>query len=192
MATPECDTNVIAKVTYVYHPHSVKLEFFAKLLPGTTSSDSNGNSSTRHSIRARRQQQQQTQPRTPGEPQLSSSSCSSSKLTALNPTERDDIRWITATDWTGGVRDDLQKKIVARLHKYNKHQAIWQARRFVQGWARGALPEGSIFDRTNGNGGGSSGDVSVKRPSMGIDGEGLGFLTADGAKMSLQILMNMQ
>jgi hypothetical protein len=189
MATPECDTNVLAKVTYVYHPHSVKLEFFAKLTPETTSSDANdnGNSSTRHSIRARRQQQQ-THPRTPGEPQSSSSSSGSSKLTALNPTERDDIRWITVTDWTGGVRDDLQKKIVARLHKYNKHQAIWQARRFVQGWTRGALPEGSIFDR-GGGGNGSAG--SDRRPSMGIDGEGLGFLTADGAKMSLQILMNM-
>lgn len=190
MATPECDTNVVAKVTYVYHPHSVTLEFFAKLEPETTDNNSNATSTTRHLTRTRRQQQQ-TQPHTPGEPQ--SSSDSSSKLTALNPTERDDIRWITATDWTGGVRDDLQKKIVARLHKYNKHQAIWQARRFVQGWARGALPEGSVFDRGGGGNGSSSGsDGSGRRASMGVDGEGLGFLTADGAKMSLQILMNMQ
>lgn len=184
---PACDSDVIAKVTYVYTPHSVKLEFFAKSTAESTAnegSDANPNvdSTLMGSALAtrgrRRQEQAQTSPR----------------LAPLNPTDREDIRWITATDWTAGVRDDLQRTIIARLHKYNKHQAIWQARRFIQGWARGALPEGSIFENGNGNSanGSSSGGTSNRRASMGVDGEGLGFLTADGAKMSLKILVNMR
>lgn len=188
MSKPECESDVIARVTYVYTPHSIKLEFFAKLTAESTATeDTDTLTSSRHTTRSRRQAQQ-AQPQTPTESQ------SSPPLTPVNPTDRDDIRWITATDWTDGMRSDLQKKIIARLHKYNKHQAIWQARRFVQGLARGALPEGSIFDRGTGIGGSGtpSGDAGNRRAWTGKDGEGLGFLTADGAKMSLQMVMNMR
>lgn len=100
----------------------------------------------------------------------------------LNPAERNDIRWITATDWAATLREDVHKRVVSRLHKHNKHLAIWQARKMIQRWARGGLPEGAVFTTDNNSGGGS--ESSRKKDG----GENLGFFTSEGAKLAFSLI----
>ncbi|KAK5993089.1 hypothetical protein PT974_06517 [Cladobotryum mycophilum] len=57
------------------------------------------------------------------------------------PIARGDIHWVT-TDWVQELRKALQAKIVAKIHKFNKHLAIWQARKLILEWAKGGLGMG--------------------------------------------------
>lgn len=57
------------------------------------------------------------------------------------PIARRDIQWVT-TDWVAELRKSLQAKTVAKIHKYNKHLAIWQVRKLILEWAKGSLSLG--------------------------------------------------
>ncbi|KAL6887436.1 hypothetical protein HDV57DRAFT_488792 [Trichoderma longibrachiatum] len=57
------------------------------------------------------------------------------------PISRRDVRWADG-DWIGELRKGLQAKVVAKIHKHNKHLAIWQARKLIGEWAKGSLSMG--------------------------------------------------
>jgi hypothetical protein len=81
---------------------------------------------------------------------------------ALCPLLRRDIRW-TASDWKLNLREALESKLIGKLRKYNKHLAIWQARRLIQRWAKGSV-------------------------SMGQSTDTMGFLGKDAVKLALEWL----
>ncbi|CAI6082836.1 unnamed protein product [Clonostachys chloroleuca] len=54
----------------------------------------------------------------------------------LSPLMRRDMRWLE-TEWPEELRIELKRKLMGRLHKYNKHVALWKARKLVQGWIKG-------------------------------------------------------
>ncbi|KAG5993868.1 hypothetical protein E4U43_003378 [Claviceps pusilla] len=56
---------------------------------------------------------------------------------AFCPLGRTDIRWVDA--WRESLRKALTAKLVAKLHRYNKHLAVWHARKLIQGWSRGSV-----------------------------------------------------
>ncbi|KND89051.1 hypothetical protein TOPH_06351 [Tolypocladium ophioglossoides CBS 100239] len=58
------------------------------------------------------------------------------------PIGRGDIRW-AATDWERNLKQTLLSKMVSQLHKFNKHLAIWQARKLVAAWGRGSVSMGA-------------------------------------------------
>ncbi|KAH6609145.1 hypothetical protein Trco_002491 [Trichoderma cornu-damae] len=60
---------------------------------------------------------------------------------AFCPISRRDIRWLDK-DWMQELRDSLQAKVIAKIHKHNKHLAIWQARKLIVEWAKGSLSMG--------------------------------------------------
>lgn len=60
---------------------------------------------------------------------------------AFCPISRKDIRWVE-DDWVQELRQSLRTKVIAKIHKYNKHLAIWQARRLIVEWAKGSLSLG--------------------------------------------------
>ncbi|EHK40205.1 hypothetical protein TRIATDRAFT_27001, partial [Trichoderma atroviride IMI 206040] len=60
---------------------------------------------------------------------------------AICPMARGDIMWVN-TDWVQELRKSLQTKIIAKVHKHNKHLAIWQARKLIVEWAKGSLSMG--------------------------------------------------
>ena len=72
---------------------------------------------------------------------------------------RDDIRWVTE-DWMSGLRGSLKSKVVSKLHRHNKFLAVWQARKLIQGWAKGSV-------------------------SMGPGTDKIGFLNGGGARIAL-------
>ncbi|KAH7129393.1 hypothetical protein B0J13DRAFT_598408 [Dactylonectria estremocensis] len=45
------------------------------------------------------------------------------------PMERSDIR-------------ETKRSCIAKIHKYNKHKAVWHARKMIQGWAKGSISMG--------------------------------------------------
>ena len=61
---------------------------------------------------------------------------------AFCPLGRSDIRWV-GTGWRATLLQTLEAKVVARLHKYNKHLAVWQARRLIQAWSKGSVDSGA-------------------------------------------------
>ncbi|KJZ73415.1 hypothetical protein HIM_07209 [Hirsutella minnesotensis 3608] len=71
------------------------------------------------------------------------------------PLGREDIKWVT-TDWHDSLGQTLQNKIISKIHKFNKHLAVWQARKLIQAWSKGSL-------------------------SMGCDARNMGFLGRDAA-----------
>ncbi|KAL7945041.1 hypothetical protein V8C42DRAFT_324396 [Trichoderma barbatum] len=60
---------------------------------------------------------------------------------AFCPISRRYIRWAD-DDWVKELRQSLRTKVIAKIHKYNKHLAIWQARKLVVEWAKGSLSLG--------------------------------------------------
>ncbi|KAI6758781.1 hypothetical protein HG530_011021 [Fusarium avenaceum] len=54
------------------------------------------------------------------------------------PMERADIRW-EEDDWMTELRRGLKRSCTIRVHRYNKHLAIWHARSLIHGWARGSI-----------------------------------------------------
>jgi hypothetical protein len=165
IAAPDCTADIFARITYTHSPHSIKMDFHT---PHPSSSASHDLTTT-----------------------TSSSDITNKRQQILNPAERNDIRWITATDWATTLREDLHKRVVTRLHKHNKHLAIWQARKMIQHWAKGGLPEGAIFTDTESTStsGGSSGGAR-KRKTMMNGGEDLGFFfTSEGAKLAFTLML---
>ncbi|KAM5341896.1 hypothetical protein ACJ41O_014927 [Fusarium nematophilum] len=57
------------------------------------------------------------------------------------PMERTDVRW-DAGDWMGVLREEMRRSCTSKIHKYNKHLAVWYARRLVRDWARGGVEMG--------------------------------------------------
>ncbi|UKZ49108.1 hypothetical protein TrVGV298_003347 [Trichoderma virens] len=60
---------------------------------------------------------------------------------AFCPISRKDIRWVE-DDWVQELRQSLRTKVIAKIHKHNKHLAIWQARKLIVEWAKGSLSLG--------------------------------------------------
>lgn len=60
---------------------------------------------------------------------------------AFCPISRKDIRWVE-DDWVRELRQSLRTKVIAKIHKHNKHLAIWQARRLIVEWSKGSLSLG--------------------------------------------------
>lgn len=65
---------------------------------------------------------------------------------AICPISKGDIRWVD-DDWVQELRKGLQTKIIAKVHKHNKHLAIWQARKLIVEWAKGSLSTGQDVDK---------------------------------------------
>ncbi|KAK7397788.1 hypothetical protein QQX98_012837 [Neonectria punicea] len=42
-------------------------------------------------------------------------------------------------DWLAMLKNETKRSCIAKIHKYNKHKAVWQARRLVQAWAKGSV-----------------------------------------------------
>ncbi|CAH0055380.1 unnamed protein product [Clonostachys solani] len=61
----------------------------------------------------------------------------------LSPLMRRDMRWLE-TEWPQELRTELKRKLMGRLHKYNKHVALWKARKLVQGWIKGDPTDVSV------------------------------------------------
>ncbi|ODA81312.1 hypothetical protein RJ55_04277 [Drechmeria coniospora] len=62
------------------------------------------------------------------------------------PIGRDDIRWIEASDWRRTLRQTLLSRMVTKIHRFNKHLAIWQARRLMVDWSKGGVSMGQAED----------------------------------------------
>lgn len=60
---------------------------------------------------------------------------------AFCPISRRDIKW-EDKDWVQELRKCLQARVIAKIHKHNKHLAIWQARKLIVEWAKGSLSMG--------------------------------------------------
>ncbi|KAM0245927.1 hypothetical protein ACHAP5_005077 [Fusarium lateritium] len=54
------------------------------------------------------------------------------------PMERADIRW-EEDDWMAELRRGLKRSCTIKVHRYNKHLAIWYVRSLIQGWAKGSI-----------------------------------------------------
>ncbi|PNP46188.1 hypothetical protein TGAMA5MH_02223 [Trichoderma gamsii] len=65
---------------------------------------------------------------------------------AICPISKGHIRWVDE-DWLQELRKGLQTKIIAKIHKHNKHLAIWQARKLIVEWAKGSLSMGEGVDQ---------------------------------------------
>ena len=57
-------------------------------------------------------------------------------FTAVSPIGQQNTRWRPYNEWLADLRDDLEKKAIVQVHKYNKHLAIWKARVMVRAWAK--------------------------------------------------------
>ncbi|KAL7939378.1 hypothetical protein V8C35DRAFT_275212 [Trichoderma chlorosporum] len=60
---------------------------------------------------------------------------------AFCPISRKDVRWVE-DDWVQELRQSLRTRVIAKIHKHNKHLAIWQARKLIVEWAKGSLSLG--------------------------------------------------
>jgi ribosome modulation factor len=58
------------------------------------------------------------------------------------PLGRNDIRW-AEPDWKDGLRQALTDKMVSKVHRYNKHLALWHARRLILAWSKGSMSLGT-------------------------------------------------
>ncbi|KAF4336795.1 hypothetical protein FBEOM_9329 [Fusarium beomiforme] len=54
------------------------------------------------------------------------------------PMERADVRWEEG-DWMTDLRCSMKRACLNKVHKYNKHLAIWYVRGLVAGWAKGSI-----------------------------------------------------
>ncbi|EXU97520.1 hypothetical protein X797_009429 [Metarhizium robertsii] len=60
---------------------------------------------------------------------------------AFCPLWRKDIRWAEA-GWKDALRQTIEGKLVSKIHRYNKHLAVWHARRLIQDWSKGSISLG--------------------------------------------------
>ncbi|KAG6030301.1 hypothetical protein E4U41_000133 [Claviceps citrina] len=51
------------------------------------------------------------------------------------------IRWRpdSPVPWRDSLRKTLAGKMVSKLHRHNKHLAVWHARKLIRGWSRGSV-----------------------------------------------------
>lgn len=66
----------------------------------------------------------------------------------ISALQRQDIRWMNL-NFMGLLRKWLTDACVAKVHKYNKHLALWHTRKLVRGWSKGSLSMGGdevLFD----------------------------------------------
>ncbi|KAF5706531.1 hypothetical protein FGLOB1_7429 [Fusarium globosum] len=54
------------------------------------------------------------------------------------PMERTDVRW-EESDWMTDLRRSMKRTCINKVHRYNKHLAIWYVRCLVGGWAKGSI-----------------------------------------------------
>ncbi|KAF4426567.1 hypothetical protein F53441_14124 [Fusarium austroafricanum] len=54
------------------------------------------------------------------------------------PMERADVRW-EEQNWMAHLRQSMKRACMVKVHKYNKHLAIWYVRCLVVGWAKGSI-----------------------------------------------------
>ncbi|KAF5020022.1 hypothetical protein F66182_7958 [Fusarium sp. NRRL 66182] len=80
----------------------------------------------------------------------------------LCPMERPDVRW-EDVDWMTELRMGLRRSCTVKIHRFNKHLAIWYARSLIKGWAEGSI-------------------------SMGKDGEVLAFLGREAVDAAFAIM----
>lgn len=52
------------------------------------------------------------------------------------------MRWDAGVDWLGLLKAEMKRQCVGKMHKYNKHVAVWQARKLIRGWALGSIELG--------------------------------------------------
>ncbi|KAH8670543.1 hypothetical protein BGZ61DRAFT_497694 [Ilyonectria robusta] len=45
-------------------------------------------------------------------------------------------------DWLGLLKNETKRSCIAKIHKYNKHSAVWHARKLIRGWAKGSISMG--------------------------------------------------
>ncbi|KAF5722964.1 hypothetical protein FMUND_2321 [Fusarium mundagurra] len=57
------------------------------------------------------------------------------------PMERTDVRWEEG-DWMADLRRSMKRTCINKVHRYNKHLAIWYVRCLVGGWAKGSISMG--------------------------------------------------
>lgn len=55
--------------------------------------------------------------------------------------ERTDVRWEEG-DWMADLRRSMKRTCINKVHRYNKHLAIWYMRCLVSGWAKGSIGMG--------------------------------------------------
>ncbi|KAG8409300.1 hypothetical protein J3459_017607 [Metarhizium acridum] len=60
---------------------------------------------------------------------------------AFCPLWRKDIRWAEA-GWKDTLRQTIEGKLVSKIHRYNKHLAVWHARKLIQDWSKGSISPG--------------------------------------------------
>lgn len=54
------------------------------------------------------------------------------------PLGRADIRWVES-DWREELRGSLESRLVSKVHRHNKHLAVWHARKLVRDWSKGSV-----------------------------------------------------
>lgn len=64
---------------------------------------------------------------------------------AFCPINRKDIRW-DSSPWCQTLQQTLEGKIMSRIHKYNKHLAVWHARKLIRDWSKGDVSLGLGID----------------------------------------------
>ncbi|KAF4472805.1 hypothetical protein FALBO_286 [Fusarium albosuccineum] len=55
----------------------------------------------------------------------------------LCPMERADVRW-DGGDWMSLLKAEMRRSCTTKIHRYNKHLAVWYARRLIREWAMGS------------------------------------------------------
>lgn len=61
------------------------------------------------------------------------------------PLGRSDILW-TKSDWKDTLRQAMEGKLIAKVHRYNKHLTVWHARKLIQDWSKGGVYMGPDLD----------------------------------------------
>ncbi|KAJ6441430.1 Clavaminate synthase-like protein [Purpureocillium lavendulum] len=84
---------------------------------------------------------------------------------------RGDVRWVS-TDWRATLRETLLSKVVAKAAKFNKHLAIWKARRLVVAWSKGSIEMGLGGGAVGGGFGGGGGAEAGEDVAAGFAGRG--------------------
>lgn len=64
----------------------------------------------------------------------------------FSPLERSDVLWDPPREWLAALRAEMKRSCTAKIHKFNKHLAVWQTRRLVRAWARGSVSMGEDGD----------------------------------------------
>lgn len=47
------------------------------------------------------------------------------------------IRWKCRGDWSKKLRLSFEDKFLCRVHRHNKHLAVWHAREMIKSWEKG-------------------------------------------------------